>query len=65
MCHKCSKLAFLATKRSCASCKKEVYNTISNICDDCSMRAGVCSVCKKNLFLNKKNNLLGGCKSCG
>ncbi len=62
MCASCSKLAFLYTKKSCLRCKADVLVTIATICELCSTKDKVCSVCLKKIptVTSKK----GGC-GCG
>lgn len=62
MCASCSKLAFLYTKKSCLRCQGEVVITIAVICEICSTKEQICSVCLKKIVNNPPRT--GGC-GCG
>lgn len=49
LCANCSKLAFLYTKKNCSRCKGEVIITIAVLCEICSSKDKICSVCLKKI----------------
>lgn len=68
-CDTCNKLAILNVKKTCMSCKGDVYKNISVLCETCSSRNNCCAACLKKTFKGLENpiykNSAGGCKSCG
>ncbi len=62
MCIVCSKLAFLYTKKPCIRCKGDVIASISVICEMCSFKEKVCTVCLKKV--QNPASQTGGC-GCG
>jgi hypothetical protein len=63
LCKICSKLAFIFFKKKCLNCGSIINNNLSVICEECSDLKKVCSVCLKNMSLNK--NKYRSCNGCG
>lgn len=62
MCSSCSRLAFLYTKKICIRCQGEVAVNIAVICEICSIKNKICSVCSKKI--QNQPPRTGGC-GCG
>ena len=70
ICSNCSKLAIKTANKKCKNCKLDVYDNLSLICNRCSSKDLVCSICLKKVYLNNENKAKrsstgGGCGSCG
>ena len=61
ICSSCSKLAFLYIKKSCLRCQSTVVITIAVICELCSTKDNICSICLKKI---QKTGPKLGC-NCG
>ncbi len=62
-CSNCSKLSFMTANKECKKCKLAVHNNISIICDDCSQKQKMCSVCLKKIpAISKREYGCGACK---
>jgi len=66
LCLTCSKLSVLSSKRICLRCKGGIYNNMSVVCDNCSNKEQLCSICLKKIF-NSNNRIRpkSNCSSCG
>lgn len=62
ICKNCSKLAMLKANKKCKKCNLFVNNNLSVICDSCSTKNNICSICLKHVNLN--NNIRKSC-NCG
>lgn len=49
ICANCSKLAFLYCKKSCLRCQGQVVVNIAVICEVCSAKDNVCTICLKKI----------------
>jgi hypothetical protein len=49
MCSGCSKLAFVYTKKTCHRCQGAVVVNIAVICELCSAKDHICTVCLKRI----------------
>lgn len=67
-CSECSKLSIQTGSKKCKNCKSDIYDNLSAICNKCSSRDLVCSICLKKVYvnLNAKPSIArpGGCSSC-
>ena len=62
MCTNCSKLAFIYVKKACLRCQGEVAINIAVVCEICSAKNKICTVCSKKIL--PPVSKVGGC-GCG
>lgn len=64
-CPNCSKLAMLFVKRNCITCRSDINNNLSVLCEKCSNSEQACSICLKKLYNKNLQPKSLGCSSCG
>lgn len=63
-CSNCSKLSILHTHKKCSRCHGTVTNSISILCEFCSLTEKICAACLKKVN-NPDTVRKRGCASCG
>lgn len=64
LCVNCLKLGSVpSTVRKCCKCNEQIHNNISVICDGCSSKEKICSVCLKKT--QRSLPITNKCKACG
>lgn len=61
LCFNCSRLSLGISSRKCKKCKTSINTKLEVICESCSKKDSVCSVCLKRINLN---NPIRSC-NCG
>jgi len=64
-CPNCSKLVMMATIRSCITCRSNINNNLSVLCEKCSNADMACSICLKKIYNQNLQPKSAGCRSCG
>jgi hypothetical protein len=61
LCNTCSTLLLKYNQHKCIKCKEKIEINMYILCDECSKKDQVCSICLKHIVLNanKKQN---GCR---
>lgn len=66
LCITCSKLSIMYANKNCMKCQSLVNQSISILCENCSLREKVCSACLKKIYtttttIGRRNNSGCGC----
>lgn len=64
ICHNCSSLSFMYTKKKCVRCTGETITNLSILCEACSLKDKICAVCLKKIVPQNKRVVTGKC-NCG